>query len=159
MILFWLRLFRINKTNTPSWACIEVLHIFVSCLTLQFLHGACKILYAWKFNCLQNSSMQHTKSDCSTHVSVFTENSMQHVKVSMHISNYYMQSKICHRDDFFISEIFYWAPGKVSYAADVSHEVKIGHFSINWAIYWSKKKSKNAELICWSLKTRITYLK
>ena len=53
----------------------------------------------------------------------FLKNYMQHAKLSMRISKYYVQSKFCHRDNLFISGIFFCAPGKVSYATNASHYV------------------------------------
>ena len=51
----------------------------------------------------------------------FLQNFHAAYKNSMHISNYNMQSKFCHRDTLFISRIFYCASWKVSCATDVSH--------------------------------------
>ena len=60
-----------------------------------------------KFDCCgeigQNFSMQHTASEFSGHVSIFTN-------FSQHISKNYVQSKICHREYLFISRDFYCAP-------------------------------------------------
>ena len=66
--------------------------------------------------------------------------SMQHVKFSMHISKYYVQSKFFYREISFISRIFYCAP---IYVRIFDQKTKISE--------------KNTELKCWRLRTSITY--
>ena len=104
-MIFWV-MYIATDNNHPSWSCMEVFQVFVSCLTLftfrKFLYEAYKLLYVWDFDCfrdfLQTFSMQHTKSQCSRHISIVTNISMKHVKFSMLIFKFCMQSKFGHRD-------------------------------------------------------------
>ena len=88
---------------------------------LQALTRYMLILYTQKVDCcrelLQRFSMQHAKSECSTHISFFTKFplqnvklSMQYIKFSMHTSKYYVQSNYCQPDNLFVSWIFLSSP-------------------------------------------------
>ena len=128
----------------------------------KFLHDACKILYAWKFDCcrelLQNFSMQRISAECSRHISTFTKFSVRHLKFSMNVSKYYVQSKFCHCDNLFISVIFHCLSWKISYATDVSNYVKIGTLAIPERTFAQRTKlsEKNTELKCWRLKSIVS---
>ena len=92
----------------PNRTSIEVLHVFVICLTLfTSLYLMHVIFYVHEILLLnelsENFSMQPTKSDCSRHISIF-------IKFSMHISKYCMKLKFFHRGNLFIPHIFYCAP-------------------------------------------------
>ena len=89
-----------------SWACIWVLLVFVSCLRLfpnfymmsvkffmyEILTAPGNLYNIFLYN-LQNMN-------AANFLSIFEKLSMQHVKFSMHISKYYVQSKFCNLDKF-----------------------------------------------------------
>ena len=91
------------SNGDPSRAFIEVLHVFVRCLTLftssYMLHEnltAAGSIYKIYPCTIQNLS--------AADIFLFLQN------FPMGISKYYMHSNFCHRDNSFISLIFHCAP-------------------------------------------------
>ena len=134
-----------------SWSCIEVLNAFVSCRTLfESFYMMHKKFYMHEILTAAGNFFKIAtyKIPMQQTYFIFTKFTMQHVKFSMHISKYYIQSKFGHRDNLFISRIFYCISWKFSYARNVSYLVKIGHSSYLWANFWPQNKNftTNTEL-------------